>query len=199
MAATGPLAIATRRGSAVGADPTSMPDQRPPKDPSMTEAYEAKSKAAPAAFEMPKFEVPKFELPNFEMPKLEIPAAFREMAEKSVSQAKENYEKLKSAAEEATDVLEDTYATATKGVSDYGLKVIEVARVNTNAAFDFASQLMTVKSLSEVVELSTAHSRKQFETLTAQSKELAAIAQKVATDTAEPVKESFGKVFKKVS
>jgi phasin len=159
----------------------------------MTEAYEAKSKVAPAAFE-----VPKFEFPNFEMPKLEIPTAFREIAEKSVSQAKENYEKLKSAAEKATDVLEDTYATATKGVSDYGLKVIEAARVNTNSAFDFASQLMTVKSFSEVVELSTAHSRKQFETLTAQSKELAAIAQKVATDTAEPVKESFGKVFKKV-
>ena len=153
----------------------------------------SKSKSGPSAFEMPKFEIP-----NFEMPKMEIPAAFRELAEKSVSQAKETYEKMKSAAEEATDVLEDTYATATKGVSDYGLKVIEAARENTNAAFDFATQLMTVKSLSEVVELSTAHSRKQFEALTAQSKELAAIAQKVATDTAEPVKESFGKAFKKV-
>ena len=129
----------------------------------MTEATEstskARSKAAPAAFEMP----------NFEVPKMEIPAAFRELAEKSVSQAKETYEKMKSAAEEATDVLEDTYATASKGASDYGLKVIEVARENTNAAFDFATQLMTVKSLSEMVELSTAHTRKQFEALTAQS------------------------------
>ena len=98
---------------------------------------------------------------------MEIPAAFRELAEKSVSQAKETYEKMKSAAEEATDVLEDTYATASKGASDYGLKMIEAARANTNAAFDFASQLMTVKSLSEMVELSTAHTRKQFETLTA--------------------------------
>jgi hypothetical protein len=58
---------------------------------------------------------------------------------------------------------------------------------------------MTVKSLSEMVELSTAHTRKQFEALATQSKELAAIAQKVATDSAEPVKESFGKVFKKVA
>jgi hypothetical protein len=58
---------------------------------------------------------------------------------------------------------------------------------------------MTVKSLSEMVELSTAHTRKQFEALVTQSKELAAIAQKVATDSAEPVKESFGKVFKKVA
>ena len=35
---------------------------------------------------------------------------------------------MKAAAEEATDVLEDTYATASKGASDYGLKVIENAR-----------------------------------------------------------------------
>jgi phasin len=177
-----------------------VPDHRPPKDQSMSKATETtaskpRSKAAPPA----AFEMPKSELPNFEIPKMGIPAAFHEMAEKSVSQAKETYQKMKSAAEEATDVLEDTYAAATKGASDYGLKVIEAARANTNAAFDFASQLMTVKSLSEMVELSTAHTRKQFEALTAQSKELAAIAQKVATDSAEPVKESFGKVFKKVA
>ena len=162
----------------------------------MTEAIESRSrsKAAPAAFEMPSFE-----LPNFELPKMEIPAAFRELAEKSVSQAKETYEKMKSAAEEATDVLEDTYATTTKGVSDYGLKMIEAARENTNATFDFASRLMTVKSLSEVVELSTAHTRKQFEAISNQSKQLIAIAQKVAADTAEPMKESLGKAFKKVA
>jgi phasin len=175
-----------------------MPVPTPQKDHPMTEAIEAttksKSKTSSSAFEMPKFEIP-----NFEMPKMEIPAAFREIAEKSVSQAKETYEKMKSAAEEATDVLEGTYATASKGCSDYGLKVIEAARANTNAAFDYATQLMTVKSISEMVELSTAHTRKQFETLTAQSKELATMAQKVATETAEPVKESFGKAFKKVA
>jgi phasin len=159
----------------------------------MTEVIESKSKSKAAAA---AFETPKFELPHFEIPKMEVPAAFREFAEKSVSQARENYEKMKTAAEEATDVLEDTYATATKGVAEYGLKVIEAARENTNAGFDFASQLVTVKSAAEIVELSTAHARKQFETIVAQSKELAAIAQKLAADTAEPVKESFGKAFK---
>ena len=157
-------------------------------------ATKTKTSTGPSAFELPKFDIP-----NFEMPKLEIPAPFRELAEKSVSQAKDSYEKMKSAAEEATDVLEDTYATATKGAADYGAKLIETARVNTNAAFDFYTELMTVKSFSEVVEVSTTHARKQFETATAQTKELAALAQKVATDTAEPVKESFGKVFKKVA
>jgi hypothetical protein len=59
--------------------------------------------------------------------------------------------------------------------------------------------LMNAKSFSDFVELSTAHARKQFEVLTTQSKELAALAQKVATDTAEPVKESVNKAFKKVA
>jgi len=145
------------------------------------------------------FELPKFDIPNFEMPKLEIPAAFRELAEKSVSQAKEGYEKMKSAAEDATNVLEDTYATATKGAADYGAKLIETARVNTNAAFDFYTELMAVKSFSEMVELSTAHARKQFEAVTGQTKELTALAQKVTTETTEPIKDSVTKAFKKVA
>jgi phasin len=152
------------------------------------------SKPASAAFEMPKFEMPKFD-----MPKVEMPAAFREMAERGVAQAKDTYEKMKAAAEEATDVLETTYSTATKGASDYGLKVIEVARTNTNAAFDFAGEVMAAKTLSEVVELTNAHARKQFEALTAQSKELSSLAQKVATETAEPMKSGMNKAFAKVS
>src|SRR6202167_1543683 len=136
------------------------------------------SKPAASAFEMPKFEMPKFEIP-----KVEMPAAFREFAERGVAQCKDNYEKMKAAAEEATDVLETTYSTAAKGASDYGLKVIETARLNTNSAFDYAGELLAAKTLSEVIELSSAHARKQFETLTEQSKELGALAQKVATET----------------
>jgi phasin len=136
---------------------------------------------------------------KFDLPKMEIPTAFREIAEKGVSQAKENYEKLKAVAEEATDVLEETYSTASRGAADYGLKLIEVARANTNATFDFAGELMNAKTFSEVVELSTAHARKQFEALTTQSKELTAIAQKVAMETAEPVKNGVSKAFNRVA
>ena len=149
---------------------------------------------AASAFEMPKFEMPKFEIPNVEMP-----AAFREFAERGVAQCKDTYEKMKAAAEEATDVLETTYSTATKGASEYGLKVIEATRMNTNAAFDYAGELATAKTLSEVIELSSAHARKQFEALTQQGKELGALAQKVATEAAEPIKNGMNKAFSKVA
>jgi hypothetical protein len=74
--------------------------------------------------------------------------------------------------------------------------VIETARANSNAAFDLYGELLGAKSYSDVVEKTTAFMRSQFETMTAQTKELAEHAQKVATETAEPIKasvSSFGK------
>ena len=131
--------------------------------------------------------------------KIDAPAAFREVAEKGLSQAKESYEKFKAAADEAATQLETTYATASKGATDYGLKLIEVARANANATFDFTSQLLGTRSLSQVVELTTAHARQQFDTVQAQAKELTALAQKVVTESAEPIKEGVNKLVKKVA
>src|SRR5262249_16109466 len=135
----------------------------------------------------------------FDIPQLEVPAAFREFAEKGVSQAKDNWEKMKAATEEATDLLEDSYTTAAKGASDYGLKLIEVARANTNAAFDFPTELITLKAFAEVGGLSPAPARKQFDALPAQTKELTALAQKVATESTEPIKAGVTSAFKKVA
>ena len=154
-----------------------------------------KAKAKPAAaFEMPKFEIPKFDVPKFE-----VPTAYREFAEKGIAQAKDNYEKMKSVTEEATDVLEDTYSTASKGCSAYGLKLIENARANTDASFTLMTALFGAKSYAEAVELTSGFMRSQFETLTAQAKDLAETAQKVCTESAEPMKEGFTTAFKKVA
>ena len=165
-----------------------------------TPAPTPKSKAKPApAAPSNVFEMPKFDMSKFEMPKFEVPTAFREMAEKGIAMAKDNYDKMKSTAEEATDVLEETYSTASKGCSGYGLKVIEAGRANANASFDLMTELLTAKSYAEVVELSTAFMRKQFDAMSAQAKELAEDAQKVCTDTAEPIKESFTSAFNKAA
>jgi phasin len=158
-----------------------------------------KPKPKPAVFEKEKIESVNFDPPKFEFPKFEVPAAFREFAERGITQARDNWERMKAFTEETADLIEGSYATASRGMVDYGLKVIEAARANTNAAFDLAGELMGVKSVSEAVELSTAHARKQFEAMTTQTKELAALAQKVANDTSEPIKESMASAFKKVA
>ena len=143
--------------------------------------------------EVTPFEMPKFEIPKFEMPKIEFPPAFRELAEKSIAQTKEAYEKVRTAAEDATSVLENTYSTASKGATDCGLKMIETARANSNAAFALMTSLMSVKSGSEMVELYSSYLRSQFDTATAQAKDFADHAQKVANETAAPIKQAFSK------
>ena len=133
---------------------------------------------------------------GFEGTAKEAQTAFREMAEKGIVQARENYAKMKTAAEEATGILEHTYANASKGAADYGLKVIEAARANSNAAFDYATELLGARTLAQMVEISTAHTRKQAETYAAQAKELGELSQKIASDTMEPIKSNASKLFK---
>lgn len=141
------------------------------------------------------FGLPHYEIPKFDLPKMEMPVEFREIAEHGVAQARDAYEKAKATTDEVTDLLKNTYATATKGIADYHLKVIETTRTNTNTAFDCIQEMWGVKSPSELVELSTSHARQQFETMTAQTKELAQLAQKVTTDVAEPLRIGVTKAF----
>jgi phasin len=140
-----------------------------------------------------------FGLPKYEMPKMEIPGEFREITDKAVAHARDTCVKAKVASEEAADLLKNTYATVAKATTDYNLKLIEFARTNTRAAFDYAHELLGVKSPSEFIELSTALARKQYDTLSAQNKELCALSQKVATEAAEPIKPGVLKAFNKAT
>ena len=128
-------------------------------------------------------------------PKRDATQAFRATAENSSAQAKEVFEKMSTATTEAATLIKNSYSTAVKGAQDYNNKVIEFAQANTEAAFDFAQKLSGVKSPSDLIEWSTEHSRKQFTALTEQTKELAALAQKVTLATTEPLKTGVTKAF----
>jgi len=173
----------------------SGPNQEPPLKGSsvMTTATTATTKAKAERHQSSG--LPNSETSRFDLPKMEAPAAFGEFADKGIAQARDTYEKTKAAAEEATNLLKDAYTTAAKAATDYNLKVIENARTNTNTAFDYTHELMGAKSLSEFVELSTAHARKQFEAMSAQTKELTELAQKVTTQIVEPLKTGVTKAF----
>jgi len=126
----------------------------------------------------------------------EVPEQVRAFAEKGVSQARDNYAKFKDAAETHNVTIEAVFTTASKGVSDYNAKLMEFMKANATTSLDFAQELFGVKSPSEALELWTSHTRKQFETLSVQTKELAELGQKVASETVEPIKTSASKYYK---
>src|ERR1700744_998600 len=104
-----------------------------------------------------------FDMPLFELPRMAMPGVFRGIADHSVVRVKENCEKMKAASGELADVLRETYSTNAKGAADYGIKVIEISSVNTSSAFDFFTNLMGTKSLSEIMTLSAVQARKNFD------------------------------------
>jgi phasin len=86
-----------------------------------------------------------------------------------------------------------------ESIRDFNVKMIDMAHANMEAFFGLARQLATAKAPSDIVELWTAHARKQFETLTEQTKELTALGQKTAAESAEPIARSVNQAFKKAS
>ena len=128
---------------------------------------------------------------KLETPNVEIPAAVREFAGTGIAQTREMYDRMKRGAETATAVLEAACAKGGKGATDYGRTLIGMMHANTDAAFNFADELMSVKSFSEMIELSAKHAHKQMETLAEQTKALTALAQKVAAEASEPIQSSI--------
>ena len=126
----------------------------------------------------------------------EVPEQVRAFAEKGVSQARDNYARFKDVAESNNSTMEAVFASAGKGANEFSAKVMEIVKVNTTASLDFAQELISVKTPSEALELWTGHARRQFEAFTAWSKELTELSQKVAAETAEPIKANASKLFK---
>ena len=134
-------------------------------------------------------------IPLFGLPTIALPGVFGELSEQGVARVKEGCEKIKAASEEMTEALRETYSSNARSTTDYGLKVIEISNANTTAAIDFLSQLLGSKSVTDVFTLSTTQAQKAFDTASAQNKDLWELAQKLATETGEPIRKRVAKVL----
>ena len=106
---------------------------------------------------------------------------------------------MSAATAAAADLMKTSCSTALNGARDYNKQFMEFAHTNTNAAFDFVQELYGLKSPSDFMELATEHARTQTTALTEQTKELAALAQKVALATTEPLKAGVAKAFNRAA
>ncbi len=136
-----------------------------------------------------------FDAFSFPTPGFEIPAVYREFAEKSVTQARDTYARLKSASEEASGVFEETFENARDGALAISVKAIDAAKTNSDASFALARDMFGAKTMSDLIELQSAFARKQFEAMTEQMKELQALGEKYITTTTKPVSEKVEKTF----
>lgn len=136
---------------------------------------------------------------RFDVPFFNMQTIFGGLAEQAATRAQANFAQMRATSEEITAAVCDACSTNAKRAADYNTKLIEISHINTSSTLDFISQLADARSFADLVELSTAHSRKTFEATSAQNRELWDLAQKVATETAEPIKQSFNRVLRKAA
>lgn len=133
---------------------------------------------------------------DFLKPVTEVQEKVRASAEKGIEQLRSHYATLKGNAEAATDKLEASVAAAQSGAREFNIKVLELFHAQTNAGFAHLQSLFGVKTVADAVKLQQDFAKTQVEALQANSKHLAELAKKVATDVVEPVKDSIVLPFK---
>lgn len=120
------------------------------------------------------------------MPSYEIPPQVREMAEKSVDQAKKAFDSFVQQAQKTVSTIEGQASAIQSGAKDLNAKAISYAETNVAASFEFAQKLVRAKDLNEVVKLQTEYVQSQMKAFADQAKDLGAVATKAVTDVAKP-------------
>jgi phasin len=116
------------------------------------------------------------------MPKFEIPIEVRQLAEKSMDEAKRAFDNFVVAAQKATTSLEGQTAVAMEMHS----KVRTFAERNVATCFEFAQKFVHAKNVQEVMQLQAELVKTQLQAITEQTTELASAAVKTVIEATKP-------------
>ena len=131
----------------------------------------------------------------FAYPRFEVPELFRSFAEQGLTQTREAYTRARAMAEEATDLLEESFEATRDSVRDVQFKALDVAQANADATFELVRRLLTVSSVADAVQLQTAFARERFEALIDYSKDVQSTLTKVSAEATKPAKAIFDRAM----
>lgn len=110
----------------------------------------------------------------------DIPAPVRQMAEKSVEQTKEAYDRLMDSARQAQGMFANSTNFMGVGTKEIQEKTMQYAEANVQASFDLAERLVKAKDLQEVMEIQSQFARQQMETYSQQAQEISKLMAQAA-------------------
>jgi phasin len=118
--------------------------------------------------------------------RFEIPKEMRSMAEASLGQARQAFEKFLASAQATAGTIEERGATVRAGAKDVGAKAISYAEKNVQASLDYAQSLLHAKDLGEIMRLHSEYVQAQMRSLAEQASEMGQIISRAAMDAAKP-------------
>ena len=119
-------------------------------------------------------------------PEFEIPSSVRDIAGKSVEQAKDAYGRFVEAARQAQDMVSKSTEVFASGAKEMNEKVFSFAEANTKASFEVATRLAHARDVKEALEIQTQFARNQMEAYAQQAQEISRIMA-ASAQKAQPV------------
>jgi phasin len=102
----------------------------------------------------------------------EIPSSVRDLATKSVEQAREAYNRFLEAARQAHDVVSRSTDVLASGAREINEKAVKYTEANLQANFDLAQRLCNARDLKEALDIQNQFARRQMETYAQQAQEI---------------------------
>lgn len=128
----------------------------------------------------------------------DVPNEMREMAEKSVDQAKKAFDGFVGAASKAVEAAESHAANAQAQSRDLAKKAIGYAEQNVSAAFDLAQKLVHAKDVEDVVRIQSEFLKSQMSALQTQMTDIGSAVQTNAKKAAADVQSTVEKAAQEV-
>ncbi|TYL85123.1 phasin family protein [Bradyrhizobium cytisi] len=116
----------------------------------------------------------------------DLPPEMRNVAESSLKQARDAFEKLLANAEAAAGSIEERGASMRAGAKDIGARAIAFAETNVQASLNYAQSLVHAKDVAEVMRLHSEYVQAQMKALAEQASEIGQIVSRAAMDTTKP-------------
>lgn len=115
-------------------------------------------------------------------PRFEIPEQVREVADKSVGQARKAFEQFLDATQKAMATAESSARSVTEGAADVSRQSLAFVEENVAASFDLAQRLVQARTPQEIAALQQEYIRHQMKALTEQGRQLGEMAARAATE-----------------
>ena len=120
----------------------------------------------------------------------------REFAQIGVRKATEGFEQISKAAQTATEELNGQMLQARESATKAGLKLLEVAKEDTDAGFAAVCDFLAAKSPIEAFDVSAKYWRGRLEARIAQAQDLGAYVRKATDEAVRPMQERIEKFAK---
>jgi hypothetical protein len=120
----------------------------------------------------------------------------REFAQIGVLKASESYEQISKAAQTASEQINGQVIEARDSAAKAGLKLLDIAKEDSDAAYAALRDLLAAKSPIEAFDISAKYWRGRLETRLVQAQDLGAFVRKSAEDAVRPVQERIEKFTK---